>query len=173
MKTQRFTHIPGMALTAMLTLLVVQVLVFGQDARAQEKTIVGTWILRGERVDCATGQPTNDTPVFNDQRTYIAGGTIIQTTETLLQTNVITFSRTPCHGIWKQETVQRYEVFHRCILYNGDNPAGHQEVTEHTTLSTDANTLTADASVEIFDVNGNLFFTSCASYAAQRLQFPK
>ena len=42
MKTRRLTLIPRMALPAMLTLMVVQVLVFAQDASAQAKKLEGT-----------------------------------------------------------------------------------------------------------------------------------
>jgi hypothetical protein len=56
MQTKRLTPIPGMALTAMLMLLVV--LVCGQDARAAEDIIIGTWNLKAVQVDCDTGVVT-------------------------------------------------------------------------------------------------------------------
>jgi len=62
MQTKRLIRIPGMALTAMLTLLVVPVLVYGDDARRGADPIVGTW-----RLEAVGILPVDPPPQSSDE----------------------------------------------------------------------------------------------------------
>jgi len=153
-----------MALIAMLMLLVVLVLVSGQDARAEENTIVGTWFLEEVGVDCTTGvvTQTDDFPIFKDLRTFIPRGTLIQTNGT--------FSfRSPAHGIWQRTTGQHYITKYTSFAFDADkNSAGfgtpnlRREVEEHFELSKDSNILTGTISIK--------FFQSGLEFCSDRVQ---
>jgi hypothetical protein len=76
MKTRLRTRAPGMALPVLLTLLVLQVWGFGQDASARDNTLVGTWLLELTGRDCQTGEPVG-TPTNQALHTYLLGGSLV------------------------------------------------------------------------------------------------
>jgi hypothetical protein len=122
MKTRRLTLVPRMALAVMLTLMVVQVLVFAQDASARAGNLEGTW--RGEftNIDCQTGEPI--AAPAQTLETYLPGGSMLQSTSR----NIF---RTPGYGIWKHTTQQNFRATFIILHFKPDGTqAGRSEITQ-------------------------------------------
>jgi hypothetical protein len=161
MKTRGLTLIPRMALPAMLTLMVVQVLVFAQDTSAQAKKLEGTWRTQLTVTDCQTGEPTGATAQVLE--IYLSGGSMLQSADA-------TPFRTPGYGIWKPTTKRNFIATHIFFRFNADGTqAGRRETTLNIELGEDSNEFTATSLSEIFDVDGNLTQTTCPTEIGQRL----
>jgi hypothetical protein len=79
MKMRWLTQIPSMVLVVMLTLVVVQGLMFGPVAQSEGGgKLEGTWLMESTLVNCATGDPL---PIpgnpFPSLHTYMRGGTAL------------------------------------------------------------------------------------------------
>lgn len=178
MKAKRLTRIPGMGLTAMLTLLVVQVLVFGQDASADRKTIVGAWQNQATLVDCTTGAPI----LFNNCKQILDDVRIFNKEGTLTQIQALDFYRSPSHGIWErgcdshEPKGQSFSTRHINFRFTPDGqPAGRAEVKECIVLSHDGDSYTATGTVEAFDLQGNAIPDEplrCTTEIGERFTFP-
>jgi hypothetical protein len=162
---RRFTLVRSLALSVMLTLMVVQVLAFAQDASAQAKKLEGTWDTEFTNVDCQTGVPV--AAPAQTLETYLPGGVMLQSTNRLL-------FRTPGYGIWKHTTERNFLATFTFFRFNADGtPAGRSEITEQIELGTDVNEFTATGVAEVFDVDGNLTQTVCLTATGQRFTFDK
>jgi hypothetical protein len=148
----------------MLTLLVVQVLVCGQDASARENTLIGTWLLELTVRDCQTGEPLG-TPTNQALHTYLPGGSMMGSTN-------VTALRSPSYGIWKRTDKQHFLATFINFSFNADStPAGRAEVTERIDFGEDPHTFTATSFVEIFNVDDHMITTICVGETAQRFAF--
>jgi hypothetical protein len=164
MKTRLRTRTPGMALPVLLTLLVLQVLGFGQDASARENTLVGTWLLELTGRDCQTGEPVG-TPPNQALHTYLPSGSLVGS-------NNVTAFRSPSYGIWKRTDKQQFLATFISFRFNADGtPAGKIEVTESIALGESSHSFTATSVVEIFDVDDHVLATICVGETAQRFTF--
>jgi hypothetical protein len=147
----------------MLTLMLVQVLVFAQGASAQAKKLEGTWRTELTVFDCQTGETTGATAQILE--TYLPGGSLLQSSNS----NVF---RTPGYGIWKHVTERNFIANLVFFRFNADRTrAGKTEATLNIELGEDASEFTATEVVEVFDVNGNLISTTCPTETGQRLTF--
>src|SRR5919108_5203721 len=161
MQTRQFTLSRSLALSVMLTLIVVQVLVFAQDTSAQARKLVGTWRTELTVFDCQTGEPTGATAQILE--TYLPGGAMLQSSNT----NVF---RTPAYGIWKHTTERNFLTSFTFFRFNTDGTqAGRSDITEHIELGKDADEFTATGVAKVFDVNGDLAMTVCLTATGQRL----
>jgi hypothetical protein len=163
MQTRRLTLIHHMAFPALLTLVVVQMLVFAPDASARAKKLEGTWRTELTVFDCQTGAPTGATAQIPE--TYLPGRAVLQSSNS----NIF---RTPGYGIWKHTTERNFLVTFTFFRFNADGTqAGRSEITEHIELGEDANEFTATLVNKTFDANGNLITTTCPTEIGQRLTF--
>ncbi len=164
-RTQTFIFVVAMMLSLTLGLSAA----FGQDSESKQdrdssergrNSIVGTWMATVTIRNCATGLPIISVPVLN---TFDRGGTMMETSQSLA-------TRSAGHGIWKRTRGHEYiSVFlFRRVNADGTNN-GSQKVRRTHVL--DGDTLTTEATFEIFDPNGVLVSTGCATETATRLEF--
>ena len=142
--------------------------VWSQDRQALQSptahTLQGTWLVTRHGVDCITGQDILSFPAimtFNQGGTYTGygvppGGDPGQGTE---------------YGVWQRESgSQNYSV--RAVGYGytaeGDFD-GRVEITDALHLTT-ANSFEGSATIQIFDADGNLVFTACATRTGTRFE---
>ena len=165
MKTRRFARVFGMAFPSILTLLVLQLLVFGQDTSASGPTLVGTWSLELTSRDCDTGVPIGST-TNRALHTYLPSGSLVGSTN-------ITAFRSPSYGIWKRTDRQHFLAIFTNFSFNAADgtPTGRAEVTERITLGADLDHFTATAEVKVFNINDIFLFTICVDETAERLAF--
>jgi hypothetical protein len=151
-----------------LALTATTSLVWSQDtqtlASPNAQTLQGTWRVTRHGVDCITGEEFSSVPAittYNQGGTYTGygvppGGDPGQGTE---------------YGVWQREPGrQNYSV--RVVSYaytaEGDFEA-RVEATETLHL-TSANSFTATGTVQIFDAEGNLIITICATSTGMRFE---
>ncbi len=78
--------------------------------------------------------------------------------------------RTPGIGIWQYNGRGSYSAPFESFSFNADGtPAGESKFTRDIQLAADGNSYTSVVTVEIFDVNGNLIATLCATEVATRV----
>ena len=135
MQTRQFTLVRNLALPVMLTLTVVQILVFAQDASAQAKKLEGTWRAELTVTDCQTGEPTGATAQV--LYTFMPGGSMLQSADA-------SPFRTPGYGIWKHTTARNFIATHIFFRFNADGtPSGRRETTLNIELGEDSNDFTS------------------------------
>ena len=125
--------------------------------------IVGVWDVRVTRRDCQTGDSLGvNSPVMN---MFNRGGTLLETSSGLPT------RRGPGLGTWQYGGGQSYSAVFRFFRFNADGSfAGTRRVARIIELSQDSTEFTATATDELFDPNGNLFQTGCATETATRLE---
>lgn len=78
--------------------------------------------------------------------------------------------RTPGIGTWQSNGGGSYSAPFQSFSFNTDGtPAGESKFTRDIQLAPDGNSYTSVVTVEIFDVNGNLVATLCATEVATRV----
>lgn len=122
--------------------------------------LVGTWVATVTIRNCQTGTPIISIPALN---TFNQGGTMLETAQSLA-------NRSAGLGIWKR--TGRNE-FISVFLFRRVNPDGTNNGFQkiRRTHELDDDTLTTEATFEIFDANGVLVSTGCATETADRLEF--
>ncbi len=108
---------------------------------------------------------------FKSLLSFARGGTLTGTTA---NPTFLPGQRTPDHGIWSREDGHTYRaVSEAFILFNSTpNPPipgfqrGVQRITQAIDVKDDQ--FTSAATVQFFDVAGNLLVTGCANAVAQR-----
>ena len=167
---------PVRLLTALV--LIVGMLFAGTGLTAQarseqatpKKDLVGTWRMKITPYDCATGA---ERPAFRSMLSFEEGGTL---TEAALSPAFQPGQRGPGHGNWNATGDHTYNVvFEAFILFTTQpNPpapgfqTGVQRVT--TTIEVNGNQSSGLASVEFFDLGGNLVSSACTKAAGERME---
>lgn len=85
-----------------------------------------------------------------------------------MQTPVL---RSPGHGVWQRENSSNYSF--TFIFYRYDASGifvGSQKITAALLLGASGNEFTTNSTIEIFDANGNLIATGCATAAGTRFE---
>jgi hypothetical protein len=158
--------------------LIVGMLFVGTGLTAQarseqdksKKELVGTWRMKITPYDCATGA---ERPTFRSMLSFEEGGTL---TEAALSPAFQPGQRGPGHGIWNATGDHTYNVvFEAFILFTTEpNPPapgfqmGVQRVT--TTIEVNGDQSSGPASVEFFDVGGNLVSSACTKAVGERME---
>jgi hypothetical protein len=142
---------------------------FGLTSRAQsvgdgsDNGLEGAWRAQLTVRDCQTGAVLRMFPAIF---TFAKGGTVTYTTAGQLPSLF-----TPGLGVWHHMDGHTYSAVTEVF---GFSPAGAWTQTHRLTrliqLSTDADAFTDTVALEIFDANGNLIATGCATTAASRMQ---
>jgi hypothetical protein len=137
---------------------------------AATPSLRGTWRVQVTLYNCKTGQQF---PPFSSLLSFNGSGTYTGTTSNpAFQPG----QRTADQGSWSHVSGNSYQAASEAfILFTSTNPPpapvfqqGRQRITQAITLSGD--TFTSVASVQFFDVSGNLVLTGCATAAAQRFK---
>jgi hypothetical protein len=151
--------------TAALVLAGVLVLGSGLTARAQSEHngLEGTWRLQVTVRDCQTGQALRTFPALF---AFAKGGTITATTAGQLPS-----LSTPNLGVWRHTDGHTYSAVSETFIFS---PAGTWTQTHRLTrvieIGNNANEFTDKVALQIFDTNGNLIVSGCATSVASRFE---
>jgi hypothetical protein len=155
--------------TAALALAGVLVLGFALTARAQSEDdgshggLEGTWRLQVTVRDCQTGQALRTFPAMF---TFAQGGTATVTTA-----GQVPALSTTGLGVWRHTDGHTYSAVSEAFVFS---PAGVWTQTHRLTraieIDNDAAQFTDTVALEIFDTNGNLIVTGCATSVASRFE---
>jgi hypothetical protein len=133
-----------------------------RNAARQARRIEGVWDVMVTISDCQTGTPLTTVRARN---MFIRGGTLTE-----LNARGNPTRRDPSFGTWHIEESGTYFAVFRYSRFNPDGTFSQTvKVTRRIRLTPDANHFTADAAVEVFDVNDTLIETGCATEKASRL----
>ena len=154
MQTRRFTQLLGITLAVMLTLLVDQGLVFGDNDgdRAEPSKLEGTWNVTMQLGRCDASCPcppgvTTDTRV-PALHMYLKHGAFVEAAGGSLL-------RGPGLGSWERLDHHQFEARFTFFLFNPDfSRRSRNEVMSHIHL-TDPNAFEATLTLDSFDVTGN------------------
>jgi len=141
----------------------------GLTARAQsdgnnsQRGLEGAWRLQPTVRDCNTGQALRTFPaVF----TFSKGGTA-----TFITAGQIPSLATPGLGAWRHVQDHNYSAVTDVFVFS---PAGvliqTHRLTRAIEVSIDGDAFTDTVALEIFDTNGNVIVTGCATSVASRLE---
>jgi len=138
-------------------------------ARAQSEDagphtgLEGTWRLQVTVRDCHTGAAQRTFPALF---TFAKGGTLTVTTAGQLPS-----LSTPGLGVWRHTDGHTYSAVSEAFVFS---PAGAWTQTHRLTrvieIGNDANEFTDTVALQIFDTNGNLIVTGCATSVATRFE---
>jgi hypothetical protein len=144
-------------------------LVFGLTAMAQsvhagsQNGLEGTWRAQVTVRNCQTGVALRTFPALF---AFAKGGTVTFTTAGQLPS-----LSTPGLGVWHHMDGHTYSAVSEVFVFS---PAGAWIQTHRLTraieISHDANEFTDTVALEIFDTNGNLIVTGCATTVASRME---
>ena len=163
--------------SALVAIAVTVALSFASAQTAEKnlssaRTVEGVWRTMVTPVNCETGDPL--APPFPGLFTFNEGGTMSEygISPGQVQTPAL---RSPGHGVWQREHGHHGEhnysfsfIFYR---YNTSGMfIGSQKITAALELGASGDQFTTHSAVEIFDANGNLIGTGCATAAGTRFE---
>jgi hypothetical protein len=154
---------------AVLVLAGMLLLGSGLTARAESegdnshRSLEGAWRLQLTVRDCNTGQALRTFPaVF----TFAKGGTA-----TVITAGQLPSLATPGLGAWRHAHGHNYSAVTDAFVFS---PAGvwiqTHRLSRAIEVSIDGDAFTDTVALEIFDTNGNLIVTGCATSVASRLE---
>lgn len=165
-------HITKRIILTLTTLAATTAFVCAQDHQASPsagaKTLVGTWQVSRHGVDCSSGQQLG--PDFHALMTFNKGGTY---TGYAVSPGGAISNSAPEYGIWARgQNVGQFTF--RIVGYNWDDAGtfqGRGEITStNLQLDPSGDTFSYDATVSVYDADGNLLFSFCGYGAATRFQ---
>jgi hypothetical protein len=134
-----------------------------READAFGRRIEGVWDVMVTIRDCQTGTPITTVRARN---MFMRGGTLTE-----LNAGGNPTRRSPSFGTWHPDEEGTYSAVFRYSRFDPDGTFSQTvKVTRQIQLGRNANTFTANAGVEVFDVNDTLVETGCATEAATRLR---
>jgi hypothetical protein len=130
------------------------------DGNAESGKLEGTWLTQVSARDCKTGAVLR---TFSAINTFASGGTAMDTTAGVNPT-----LRSPGLGTWEKTQGQTYSATSLAILFN---PAGAWTGTQRLThaIRFNGDAIEFASTNEIFDTNGAVTTTGCATAVAHRL----
>ena len=163
MKKQILKAIGGASLAILILAVFAQVWVSAQEQSGNEHGLVGSWNVQVTIRDCQTGAALANFPAMI---TYNQGGTM---QETALGADPLL--RLPGHGVWSQHNGRRYSSAFQFFRFNPDGTfAGRNIIRGAIRLGQSGNEFTTTDTVGVFDANGNLIVTACATARATRFE---
>ena len=169
MTSRNLNHFAASGRAAVLVLAGMLLLGSGLTARAQsegansQRGLEGAWRLQLTVRDCNTGQALRTFPaVF----TFAKGGTA-----TVITAGQLPSLATTGLGAWRHAQGHNYSAVTDAFVFG---PAGvwiqTHRLTRAIEVSNDGNAFTDSVALEIFDPNGNVIVTGCATSVASRLE---
>jgi hypothetical protein len=148
--------------------LIVAILVLANSGSAQTSasgiSLIGAWDMTITFRDCTTGAAMRERPGLIS---FMFGG-ILQEFGTGQQ---IPQNRTEAQGSWSHNTGRSYSAVAKAFRFNPDGSlAGTAKLYRLITLNDDGNSFEAAVNSEIYDVNGVLLATGCATESGTRLK---
>jgi hypothetical protein len=133
-----------------------------RESESQARRLEGTWRMQVTIRNCQTGDPLRDFPAY---LSFAQGGTLTETT-----TGFSPSLRSPGHGIWQRSGGHNYSAVTEAFLFN---PAGEwvggQKLTMAITVVA-ADQINVTATNQLFDTEGNLTLSGCATAVGQRMK---
>jgi hypothetical protein len=127
--------------------------------------IEGAWNVEVTVRDCTTGQPV---ATAYRMITFEKDGSIQEFAAFFNPLNPV--RRGPGQGVWSHSTSRNYSYDVQFFRLNADfTLAGWNREHGEVVLDVSGTTFTGTHTAQIFDVNGNLLFTACATDTATRL----
>ncbi|MDQ3064522.1 MAG: hypothetical protein M3R14_16910 [Acidobacteriota bacterium] len=135
----------------------------GSESLQTEPSLVGSWNVQVSIRDCHTGMILVTFPAMI---TYNQGGTMQETAN-----DAAPLLRLPGHGVWSQHNGRRYSNAFQFFRFNPDGTfAGRNIIRGAISLGQSGNEYTTTDTVGVFDANGNLIVTACATSTATRFE---
>jgi len=164
---KRFAASCGTAAMVLAGILVLGSGLLTVRARAQDdgshNSLEGTWRLQVTVRDCQSGQALRTFPALF---TFAKGGTLSVTTAGQLPA-----LSTTGLGVWRHTDGHAYSAVSESFVFS---TAGVWTQTHRLTraieIGNDANEFTDTVALQIFDTNGNLIVTGCATSVASRFE---
>jgi hypothetical protein len=150
---------------AMAVMLLSNIGAGAQEGKSESQAgrLEGTWRLQVTVRDCQTGAAQRTFPALF---AFAKGGTLTETTAG--QSPALS---TPGFGVWRHTDGHTYSAVVEAFVFS---PAGAWIQTHRLTrvieLDNDADEFTDTVKLEIFDTNGNLIVTGCATSVARRFE---
>ena len=130
---------------------------------AEGGRLQGTWDNQVTIIDCQTGNPIT---TFQSLIVFMAGGTLTETTS-----GTAPALRTPGEGVWHHTTDNNYAFRFKHFRFNTQNVlTGWNIIQAEVSLDAAGNAYTSSATVEVYDPNGVLLATACATSVSTRFE---
>lgn len=163
----RTMNVIGLALLAALTLagMISTKTALGAPERAESNgpKLEGTWRVQVTIRDCNSGATLRTFPAL---LSFAQGGTLTETTAGFPPA-----LRSPGHGFWRHTTDHSYLAVSEAFLFS---PAGvwtgTQRLTQSIEIGDSPDQLNSTATSEIYDTNGQLITSGCATAVATRME---
>ena len=133
-----------------------------RDDHEDAASLVGTWRITAQLVNCSTGQPIGKP--FQSLLSFALGGT---ETDTTVTTVLLPAVRSPGHGVWSAQGGRTYSTSSTAFITHDGVLVQTQTVTQFIEMEED-DLYTSTAKVEFFDLSGALLRTGCATAVGHR-----
>lgn len=156
-------YIRRIALAAIATLGFLAASGAAQSPQGESGTPVGVWDLVISFRDCATGNVTRTRPgLFS----FMTGGVMQE-----FGTGTAPLDRSDAQGVWRHETGRYFSSVSKAFRFAADGSlAGSVKLYRLIALDKDGSQIDVNVSSEIYDANGILVATGCATESGTRLQ---
>jgi hypothetical protein len=137
----------------------------GQKSSTSEpRKLEGTWRAQITIRNCQTGQALRNP--FPALVTFARGGTL-----TSADSSFSPALRGPSHGVWRHVSGHIYSGLAEAFLYDLAGAwTGTQRITQTIEIGENPNEFEGRALAEIFDANGHLLATGCATLVGHRME---
>ena len=167
MKNNSFSRISTAATHMMilcgLLALGVSAMAQSNDAQSQAGRLQGTWRVQVTVRDCQTGAALRTFPALS---TFAKGGTL-----TVVTAGQFPALATTGLGVWRHTGGDTYSAVSESFVFS---PTGAWTQTHRLTraieIGNDADEFNDTVTLQIFDTNGNLIVTGCATSVAHRFE---
>jgi hypothetical protein len=128
-----------------------------------QPSLEGTWDNQVSIIDCQTGNPIT---TFRSLIVFMAGGTLTETTS-----GTAPALRTPGEGVWRHTTANNFVLRFKHFRFNTQNVLiGWNIIQAEVSMDGAGNAYTSSATVEVYDPNGVLIATACATTDGTRFE---
>ncbi|MGI9054769.1 MAG: hypothetical protein ACR2F2_03080 [Pyrinomonadaceae bacterium] len=176
MKNTFLKTIGTAAMTILLTVIFANISVSAQDVlntpqtgdeltqlTGNQRGLEGTWDVLVTIRNCQNGAAIRTFPSIG---TFMFGGTMLDSTSGTPQA-----AKTPGHGVWQHLTGRKYRFKFKSFTFDANgNSTGWTIITHEADLNRRASAYESAGFLQIYNMNGDLTFTGCATTTAVRFE---
>ena len=176
MKNTFLKTIGTAAMTILLTVIFANISVSAQDVlntpqtgdeliqlTGNQRGLEGTWDVLVTIRNCQNGAAIRTFPSIG---TFMFGGTMLDSTSGTPQA-----AKTPGHGVWQHLTGRKYRFKFKSFTFDASgNSTGWTIITHEADLNRRASAYESAGFLQIYNMNGDLTFTGCATTTAARFE---
>jgi len=176
MKNTFLKTIGTAAMTILLTVIFANISVSAQDVlntpqtgdeliqlTGNQRGLEGTWDVLVTIRNCQNGAAIRTFPSIG---TFMFGGTMLDSTSGMPQA-----AKTPGHGVWQHLTGRKYRFKFKSFTFDASgNSTGWTIITHEADLNRRASAYESAGFLQIYNMNGDLTFTGCATTTAARFE---